>query len=96
MTFLLGCVGTAHAQSEFSAGLSGAEEVPPVATSAFGSATFDVNFSENTLGVNFHLSATNLKQAFMAHVTARPRCQWSNSDVAGGTPRGPGQCGVQI
>src|SRR5688572_15661797 len=72
VTFLIGGVATADAQSEFAATLSGTEEVPEVGTIAFGTATFDVNFSEGTLGMNFHLSATNLKQAFMAHVHCAP------------------------
>jgi len=72
VTFLIGGVATADAQSEFAATLSGTEEVPAVGTIAFGTATFDVNFSEGTLGMNFHLSATNLKQAFMAHVHCAP------------------------
>ena len=37
------------AQSEFAAALLGAEEVPPVVTTAFGSSSFDVNFSESSL-----------------------------------------------
>ena len=72
VTVLLGGTATVSAQSEFAATLSGNQEVPVVTTSAFGSVTFDTNFSENTLGVNFQLSATNLKQAFMAHIHCAP------------------------
>ena len=72
VTVLLGSVAAAHAQSEFAATLTGDQEVPPLTTAAFGSATFDVNFSESTLGMNYTLSATNLKQAFMAHIHCAP------------------------
>ena len=69
VALLFGGVAPAHAQSEMAANLSGDQEAPiPVTTIAFGQATFDVNFSENTLGMNYTLSATNLKQAFMAHI----------------------------
>lgn len=72
VALLLGSVVAAHAQSEFAANLSGIEEVPAVKTAAFGTATFDVNVSEGTLGMNYTLSATNLKQAFMAHIHCAP------------------------
>jgi hypothetical protein len=94
---LFGGVARAHAQSEFAANLSGGQEVPPVATSAFGSATFDVNFSEGSLGVNFHLSATNLKQAFMAHIHCGaagvngPIIVW-----LAGRPGGPANAGYNL
>jgi hypothetical protein len=72
VALLLAAVTPAQAQSEFAAKLFGANEVPPVDSAAFGEATFDVNFSEGTLGMNYTLSATNLKQAFMAHIHCAP------------------------
>jgi hypothetical protein len=58
----------AFAQSEFSARLSGANEVPAVNTIGFGSATFDVNLSANVVGINFELTGVNVTDAFMAHI----------------------------
>lgn len=75
VALLLGGATAAHAQSEMAANLDGAQEVPPVATTAFGQATFDLDFSEGTLGLNYTLSATNLKQAFMAHIHCAPAGQ---------------------
>lgn len=63
----------ASAQSEFAAQLSGAQEVPPVVTGAFGSAAFDVNISASVPGINFELVAFNLPSAFMAHIHCGPR-----------------------
>jgi len=57
-----------YAQSEFSARLSGANEVPAVATLGFGSATLDFNASAGVLGINFELIGVNLTDAFMAHI----------------------------
>lgn len=69
----------AWAQSEFSATLTGASEVPPVTTEAFGTATFDLNvtfddftFTTAVVGVNFELSAFNTTGAFMAHIHCAP------------------------
>ena len=72
VTLMFTAAGVLSAQSEMSAALIGAEEVPAVVTAAFGSASFNVNFSESTLGMNYELSATNLKDAFMAHVHCAP------------------------
>jgi hypothetical protein len=57
-----------HAQSEFAAALSGANEVPPVGTIAFGSASFDVNLSANVLGIDYELTVHNITDAFMGHI----------------------------
>ena len=65
-TLLTGQVATA--QSEFTATLTGASQVPAVTTSAFGTATFDLNLSASELGVNFELTAINTPRAFMAHI----------------------------
>jgi hypothetical protein len=59
---------TALAQSEFAANLSGDNEVPPVPTTAFGNATFDVNFAAGVLGISYELSVVNMKGAFMGHI----------------------------
>jgi opacity protein-like surface antigen len=90
VALLLGSVATAHAQSEMAANLDGKQEVPVVTTMAFGQATFDVNFSEGTLGMNYTLSATNLKQAFMAHIHCAPAGVNGNivMFLAGGTTPG--------
>ena len=65
---LFGGASAAQAQSEFRASLSGANEVPAVATIAFGLATFDVNFARSVLGIDFKLNVFNLGDAFMGHI----------------------------
>src|SRR5262245_49286231 len=65
---LFGTVGSAHAQSEFLANLSGTNEVPAVATGGFGSAVLDVNVAGGTVGITFELTGVNLTDAFMGHI----------------------------
>ena len=72
---MLGTGQVALAQSEFFAILTGPSEVPPVATVAFGTATFDVNLSASVVGVNFELAAFNTPEAFMAHIHCAPAGQ---------------------
>jgi hypothetical protein len=65
---LVGAPTPASAQSEFSATLSGANEIPAVATMSFGAAIFDVNLSAGVVGINFELTGVNVTDAFMGHI----------------------------
>ena len=66
---LVGRAGPASAQSEFSATLSGANELPaPIAGIGFGSAIFDVNVSGSVLGIDYELNVVNVTDAFMGHI----------------------------
>ena len=65
---LVGSAMSVSAQSELSATLSGANEVPAVATIGFGSATFDVNLSGGVLGLSFELNVVNVIDAHMGHI----------------------------
>ena len=65
----------AQAQSEFRATMSGANEVPAVASIGFGLATFDVNFARSVLGIDFKLNVFNLGDAFMGHIHCAPAGQ---------------------
>ena len=69
---LFGGASAAQAQSEFRATLSGANEVPAVASIGFGLATFDVNFSRSVLGIDFKLNVFNLGDAHMGHIHCGP------------------------
>lgn len=68
VAIVFGNAVSVSAQSEFSANLSGANEVPAVNTLGFGSATFDVNFSANAFGINYELTVVNVTDAFMGHI----------------------------
>ena len=94
---LLTLSGLARADSELVAGLSGADEVPPVATSAFGLARFDLNFTGSTLGINYELTAVNLPQAFMAHIHCG--AAGANGPIAvwlAGSPGAPAGSGYDV
>jgi hypothetical protein len=56
------------AATSFSATLSGAEEVPPVTTTATGSATIDIAAGAITYTVN----VTNLQNAVVSHIHVAP------------------------
>ena len=97
VTILLGGTAALNAQSELAASLTGGAEVPPNGATAFGSATFDVNFSESTVGVNYELSATNLKQAFSAHIHCGP--EGANGPIVvwlAGRPDPPGTAAYNV
>jgi len=88
---------SAYAQSEFSATLSGANEVPAVNTIGFGAATFDINTSAGVLGINFELTGVNLTDAFMGHI----HCGFpgENGPVVvwlAGNPAGPATAGYDL
>lgn len=51
---------------EFQATLTGASEVPPVTTSATGTASIDINDSNST--INFSISVTGIVDAQLAHI----------------------------
>jgi hypothetical protein len=52
----------------FSASLSGAEEVPPVTTTATGTATFDIAGDQ----INYTVNVTNLTNAVVSHIHIAP------------------------
>ena len=58
----------AEAATNFSATLSGTEEVPPVPSTATGSATFSISGSQITYTVN----VTNLQNAVVSHIHIAP------------------------
>jgi hypothetical protein len=57
-----------QAGTSFSATLSGAEEVPPVPTTATGTATFSISATEITYTVN----VTNLQNPVVSHIHIAP------------------------
>ena len=63
---LLLVVGSANAADFVAAPLSGDEEVPANASKARGNATFNV--SEDGTQITYKLIASNLENAFMAHI----------------------------
>lgn len=80
---LVGNAIAVNAQSESSATLSGANEVPSVSTIGFGLATFDVNLSGNVLGIDFELWVSTsptrswgTSTAGFPERTARSWCGW--------------------
>jgi hypothetical protein len=85
---LLGSTASLSAQSEFTATLSGNNEMPVVNTLGFGTATFDANVSGGVLGVNYELVVYNVTDAFMGHI----HCGFANENgpvmayLAGQTP----------
>jgi len=94
---LFGTVGSAHAQSEFLANLSGTNEVPAVATGGFGSAVLDVNVAGGTVGITFELTGVNLTDAFMGHIHCGAAGQ--NGPVIvwlAGQPAGPPTSGYNL
>jgi hypothetical protein len=67
---LLLLAGAAFAADFVAAPLSGGEEVPANDTKARGNATFDV--SEDGSQITFRLIASNIENAFMAHIHVGP------------------------
>lgn len=60
--------GTSGPATSFSASLSGSEEVPPVPTTATGTATFSISGSQITYTVN----VMNLQNAVVSHIHIAP------------------------
>ena len=67
---LLLIAGSAFAADFVAAPLSGGEEVPANATKARGSATFDL--SDDGTTITYRLIASNIDNAFMAHIHVAP------------------------
>jgi hypothetical protein len=75
LAVLLGAVGVAYADDgrQFRARLTGAEEVPPVATNARGEAKFKVNRSETEISYELKIErATDILGAAGAHIHCAP------------------------
>ena len=67
---LLGCAGTVQAGLIFVANLSGGQEVPAVATDAFGDARFELNDAGTEL--NFELNVFAIDNVSQAHIHLAP------------------------
>lgn len=64
--FSFGCGDDNNNETEFSATLSGANEVPPITTSATGSARF--THEQKNEVIHFTLDVTNISEAFKAGI----------------------------
>jgi hypothetical protein len=76
----------AAGEEEFRADLSGADQVPPVTSSASGHAEFRV--SEDALSIDYDLHVANIENVTMAHIHLAPAGQ-SGPVVAWLYPPGP-------